>query len=469
MNTRTFYKPMKKITLCASLVGFALVLFLRCSQKNMQTDYTIHSPFSKIKNESDQFIFDPQHAQTLNTKKGSTIIVPSNAFVYEDGSPVQEKVQLDFEEYHTLGEIMTSGIPMKYKNGTQEEDFQSAGMFKIEGKTTDGKQVFIAGEAELTVELVSYQEGDDYDFYSLNESEAQWTKLGKSKAYRDTTKLNELFTSSEHTSGTVMHDAFEGANELAIKPQQYKKGDEVIDLAIDLEENPELKVFSGAMWKFLKKKDGEKVLQKVWDGYEMKCIDEKNAIFKVTFYASTEVVEDQQYTTTMKPVFEGGSYKKAMKSYQSLLKKKEIAKAKELERQQLVYNQSKLMRSFAIQRFGIFNYDRFYKRQNITKLMANFTVDGKPIENSNDVIVFLIVKDQNTVIKYPKYAWGSFNYDAQAQNKLMVVMPNEQFATFSVEEFSKINHSEVEGQEYTFDLSTVKETPLTTASLDQLI
>ena len=460
---------MKRIILCATLVGFALIIFIRCSQKNIQAEYTINSPFSKIKNESNTFVFDPQQEQRFTTKKGSNITVPSNAFVYEDGSPVNEKVQIDFEEYHSLAEIMVSGIPMKYKNGTQEEDFQSAGMFKVEGKTTEGKKVFIAGEKELTVELVSYQEGDDYDFYAFNESEAQWNKLGNSKAYRDTAKLNELFASEEENSDTDSDGAFEGGHEVAIKPQQYIKGDEVIDLAIDYKENPELKTFSGTMWKFLNKKEGEKVLAEVWDGYDMKCIDEKNAIFKVTFYASTEVVEDQEYTTTMKPVLEGDSYKKAMKNYQSLLKAKEIAKAKELERQQFAYNQSKLMRAFAIQRFGIFNYDRFYKRKDITKLMANFTVDGKPIENSNEVIVFLIAKDQNTVIQYPKYDWGRFNYDPRAQNKLMVVMPNEQLAIFSVEEFKKINHHEIDGKEYTFDLSTIKDVPATTGALDQLI
>ena len=444
-------KQMKTSIKLLALSSLTFLLFQKCGQKSIKTDFTITPPFSKIEMPSSQFVFDPAEDQIFKTQTGTKISIAKGSFVYADGSLVTDEVTLDFEEYHTLGEIIASGIPMTYQNGDKEENFVSAGMFKIEG-SSKGKEVFIASEKKVTVQLASYQEGDDYDFYSLDTSKGQWTDLGTNKAEKNP----GLAAADNETDLKKIKEP--------IKPQKYKSGDEVIDLEVDYKKNPELKVFGGVMWKFVNKKEGENVLSTAWDKYEMKCVDVKEATFLTTFYKN-----GRSYAVKMKPVLEGANYARAMASYEKQSELAAIEKQKEEERNKIRNRQAKLLRSFSVSNFGVYNWDRYYKKKNVIPIIANFRVDGKELENQNLITVFLIVEDKNAVIKYPKFNWDKFSYDPNSTNKLLITLPNDKVAVFTPDRFQKLDAVLLNGKNYTFNLQTVDKVIDSTVSLDQLI
>ncbi len=116
---------------------------------------------------------DAETASSLKIdNKGTTMHIPENCFVDENGNPVKGVVQIEFKEYTNPAEIAFSGIPMTY----QGFNFNSAGMFEIQGKC-QGKNVSIAKNKEIKIDYALAKENPDIDFYKLKEDGKGWEKV----------------------------------------------------------------------------------------------------------------------------------------------------------------------------------------------------------------------------------------------------------------------------------------------------
>ena len=85
--------------------------------------------------------------------------------------------------------------------------------------------------------------------------------------------------------------------------------------------------------------------------------------------------------------------------------------------------EEKLTRSFSIGRFGIYNWDKFYKvdEDQIVRIEASFDLDEVTLDES--IHIFLVTGEQrNVVIKYSQSGLQMFNFDASMYNQLVVVL-----------------------------------------------
>ncbi|MFN0030535.1 MAG: hypothetical protein ACKVOR_00100, partial [Flavobacteriales bacterium] len=106
----------------------------------------------------------------------TSIHVPANAFVYENGSPVTGHVEIKFREYTNSAEIAFSQLPMTYMQNGEELRMSSSGMFQLTGSAA-GQAVQIAPGQNLTIDYELAQLNPDLAFFYLDPADGQWQMM----------------------------------------------------------------------------------------------------------------------------------------------------------------------------------------------------------------------------------------------------------------------------------------------------
>jgi hypothetical protein len=138
--------------------------------------YTVQPPFDNISVKPNIRSIDASKEQVVKFQNGVSVEVPADAFCDEDGNPVSGEVELSLETYDSKAAILASGIPMKYTENGTEGDFQSAGMFKLEG-TVNNKKIEIRKDKKLSINYPSKTFGD-FDFFYFEEDKNEVKQSG---------------------------------------------------------------------------------------------------------------------------------------------------------------------------------------------------------------------------------------------------------------------------------------------------
>ena len=137
----------------------------------------VNPPFPEFDPEFSQFTFKAEEGELIKISSGTEINIPPNAIVDKNGQPVSGEVHLNYREMHDATSIYFTGIPMNYGNG----HFETAGSFEMRVKRGDDI-LFLDSTRHVDVKFASFETGDDYDFYFLNEASKSWDSIGTSKA-----------------------------------------------------------------------------------------------------------------------------------------------------------------------------------------------------------------------------------------------------------------------------------------------
>lgn len=127
------------------------------------------------------FDFINENGAELKLENGGRIRVAPHTLVNQNGEVVKGKVTLNFKEYHSLVDIVFSGLPMRYDSAGIVYDFQSAGMFSIVAEQ-NGAPLQIKKDETIEVDLANYQDTKCYNFYALNEETENWEYIKTEKA-----------------------------------------------------------------------------------------------------------------------------------------------------------------------------------------------------------------------------------------------------------------------------------------------
>lgn len=170
------------------LILICTILLAACGDGKIGKTYKIEKPFKNLSLASKQVSFDPSKAQILDFGNEMRIQVPKDAFVDAQGNLVTDEVTIEMENYNNPAKIIASGIPMEYG----EETFQTAGMFKLSGKSK-GQEVQVKKGKQLQVDYNSKEYGD-YDFFRFNQNgdEGAWKKLSE-KVVTNCFSENDVF------------------------------------------------------------------------------------------------------------------------------------------------------------------------------------------------------------------------------------------------------------------------------------
>ena len=394
-----------------------------------------------------KFGVNPGKAEKIVVKEtGTTIEIPANAFVDEKGNPINEQVDINFREFHDASEIIASGIPMH--NPETGEYMETAGMFEIKG-LCKGKEVFIAPDKKIKINLASYNKGDRFDFFKLDEQGRWETKQKKGEATINLKRVEELKKINSKTA------------EKPIEPKKFGNSSKfVFDINTDYKKFPELSVFKEVIWQFAgNPKDADnpeknpEIFKKTWSKIDIKR--EKDN-YRLILNNGRKTVEIR-----VVPVLKGSDYAAAKSDFDQ--KMNEFNRVQEDMKQirQMYEQQAELQRSYEISGFGIYNWD-FWKGDSDVRLEANidFEKEFDYAEKLESVAFFLVNNQRKAVVKYnidQKGYLRNFAFPANEKNVLIAVLPGNKVAVFSSEDFKNLS-SRKNGDKVTLKMKTEKRT-----------
>jgi len=119
------------------------------------------------------FVDPSKGGEFVYERSGSVIRIPPNALLYEDGTPVQGRVEVEYKEYRDAVDFLVSDIPMTHEG----KQFNSAGMFDISAKQGDKNIVFDSNQMmEIDLSL-SADTLEDLAFFTYDKSTKEWTTI----------------------------------------------------------------------------------------------------------------------------------------------------------------------------------------------------------------------------------------------------------------------------------------------------
>jgi hypothetical protein len=362
---------------------------------------------------------------------GTKIQVPENCFVDKNGKTIKGAVDLKYREFHTIADIIASGIPMTYDSGGVSINFESAGMFEMKA-VHKGEEVAIAQGKNIDISMASFKEGNDFNFYRLDEQNGDWQYKGTKNAVANTNRTTNLNRIEKEVAAIK-------------KPPRISPYDPtklIFDLDFDYKRFPDLELLAGVMWQYAgedKETDPEvnpQVLQEKWANVKVLPHEKEVGVYWVSLNNRTG---DKSFTMPVRPVMKGKSIEKANAKFQKMLAKyNEALRAKEIEKER-VAAEAELLRSFQISDMGIYNYDKQWKSDKVHQLLARFDFGMNVDLRKFPVSVFLVLGDENAVIRYVPSTYDKFSFDPTVSNKLVAILPGNRTATFSAQDFKSIN------------------------------
>jgi hypothetical protein len=394
----------------------------------------------------------------LTTTTGSVIEIPADAFVDKNGQPLKGEVTIQFREFHDATDIVASGIPMH--NPDDGSYMETAGMFEIKGKQ-DGKEIFVKEDKDINVNLASFNDGDEFNFYALGPKDCRWEDLGTAEATPNTEKKNKLKLVESKIA--------------AAKGKKPRCRKDVKNYVFELEVNygrfAELKAYKDIIWEYAGiGPDPEKsswVFESNWDDVKLEQRSDG-------FYNLKLIPEEggKVFETTVRPILGDGDYKKALAQFNAA-KGKEIAQIikEQEERRAKLAQESDINRAFQINGFGIYNWD-VWKNPNRIRFQPDILVDNdKESAKRNDYSYFLIASHGRSVIRYSGMTIDKFSFNPNEKNALIAVLNDGSVAVFSSEDFAAIDLAKVQNtkQKVPFNMTLTPMRIDNMADLDEVI
>lgn len=373
------------------------------------------------------FTVSATSASTIELPNGGKISFPENAFVDANGKPVKGNVTIEWQEYHSLSDIMLSGIPMWYDSAGVSNTFVSGGMFTIDGHQ-NGQPVEIADGKDATVALATYDERRQYNFYALDDKTGKW--------------------SYETTALSTPNPDVKQANAKAVPQDQAKKEHAPIFLNVDASTDsvPELAGKDIIGWNVsaeqVPKKMQKTIAQMVWNArvtgksgtdYQL-VLSNKGQTLRLN---ATPVTMDDALKNTAKVEERSGERWADLMAFQQQEK------------------EANMIRTASIPGFGTYNWDIIHNREQPIEFVLNLELpDGKNIDVAQ---IYHVCPEEQSIVRYDSETFEKFSFDPRKGNCIIAIMPDKSIYTVSDKQFNAARKQKSSQQEFTFDMNSRKD------------
>ena len=459
----------------------------------------VKKPLQNVDVKETVFIINPNRDTVLEYASGTKLTYDKNSLVDEKGNPVTGNVEIHYKEYHDVAEIFVSGIPMNYDSAGTTYAFESAGMLDINASCND-KPVHLKKGEEMKIEMAS-NNPMPFNVYHLDTIAKNWEYKGKENTSSSKTvpgspeipltpelqkELDKGIKKLEEERDAKLENL---ENEIAsikktepLKPGLVNKSNFNFNIDVDKEEFPELAVYEKNRFEVLpgNKEFSEKIYDVEWEDARLKEITpgEKYEI------SLTRGLEKRKFT--VKPVFEGADFEKAMKDYKEKYKKYEAGlenrvkeetrikveyankisewekevkvRQRELIKERITREEGQIRnvnnmvvkdersrisglvtKTFVIAEFGIWNCDKPNSFPDGNKVAAFFTDKG-----GNQLAVhsvYLAEKGKNLIYTYIPQNFSTFSFNPKKKNILWTVTQEGKLGYLTEEEFAAYHNA----------------------------
>lgn len=439
----------------------------------------IQPPFEKLDPEFQVFTINSNNTDSIVLQNGSVITIPAHSLTDANGTTILGQVRIEYREFHDAADVLLSGIPMEYYAAGERKQMETAGMFEIKAFQED-KELFIKEGNSIHVKLASYEAEDNYSFFWLDKDQREWQFIDHPELEANTAKtqlIKEVELKKDRLLEIPFKEGYFALNYDAVLDVYYNDNWQDIDnnnekhrlkrktdaynldwLNIESWESIQYKGnYHRAAMMVWKNRSGKKFpgwLAKKGHKYEKMFthlyanvynITLKHPEKDITFTAKVEAIMPLKGLFAFEPEYWSSNFQEAMNQIE-----------KEENRVRLMAD---VYRSFEINQFGIYNYDRFMKDANKVSIIANFVFDEKINNKLNTIdMVYCLPDNEKTVIKYPSYDWNKVSLIPGISMKFIAVLPDNKVAIFDNDSYLDINITalkELEAPSYTFHMQTL--------------
>lgn len=392
---------------------------------------------------------------TIDIESGTQIVIPPNTFVDANGVPVQGEIEVNYREFHNVTDIVASGIPMRCSKDGQAGFLKTAGMFEIRASAA-GQPLTIANDKKVEVNMASYYEGSEYDFYYFDESTKAWQQTGTGTPKENTAKKQKDLQLERKTPASPM------------PPQKFDESRFVFDLDVDFKQFPELRAFEKVTWQYAGTSDKDNpekndwIFSETWEDVKVLPENMEKGLFAIHFIKGEKV-----FKTLATPALMGSDFDEAMASYrQKMAAYNSILGEVAVERRRL-QQQANFIRSVSITNTGFHNWDYWQKQAGRMLITANFKFETSVNHDVSKIAVFHIFDKGRNVLRYPALQNVSFHFDPRQDNTIVAILPGNKAAVFSEKEFAnlRLKGKEDDNMQQEFTLRTLDQS---IGSLDDL-
>ena len=453
---------MNKILKKISIGMLAILLLAACNGKKNNTalkKLEIKSPLPEADVKFEEFDIDNSKDQTIKTKRGSTITIPAGSIVGKDGKAAGN-VKLKYREFHDAADILVSGIPMNYDVMGKTRQMQTAGMFEIRAEK-GGEALSVAEGKGINVKMASYESGTDYNFFQLDENGKGWEFIDYNynvEVNPNKEKLKKEIEKKAPALAFPLDDKYFAFNYNAILDVMFNDD---YDLIYKNRKNPAILQKAkkyGLMW----------LGTYCHDGVLFKGVDYPAALMvwkrlsgnqfpawmkDETFdHCSLTPLGGNVYALSVQDYEGNRTYKATIECVMPLNqlfkfpaeyweKNYKDAMAKVEEEMSRLKMEADVYRSFKIDGFGIYNYDKLMKNDENVKIIANFLAD-EAIKKANpefNLNIVFYMPDDKTIIQLPKEDWGKLNLVTSNKGRFATILPTKTLGIYTAKKYTEID------------------------------
>jgi hypothetical protein len=170
--------------------------------------------------------------------------------------------------------------------------------------------------------------------------------------------------------------------------------------------------------------------------------------------------DSTEYQIPVCPSLNSKEYEVALRDFEKMMidyKKAYAAEANRLIKEEsYTAVQQEFVRSMELTKFGIHNYDIFWKNEENVHLTADFDFgESMDKDYKNIATVYLVFKAGTMVVGFSPSTWNRFSFDPKAtDNQLIAVLPDGHVTTFTSQDFAEAlpQLKALEKSNYTFKL-----------------
>ena len=443
-NLKTMTMKSKVVILLLCLV-FGIALTQGCFT---QRDAAVSPPIPGLEVKPDIFKIDAEKGGTVEINSGTTITIPANSFMDTDGNIVKGEVDLHYRELHDAQSIYFSGVSMRYDSLEQAGHLQTAGMFEIQAYQNTNKLRLNAKAGGIDVNMASFETGNDYNFYRMNEENGNWEfkeNVASTPNPEREKLLNEIQESVPKQKFPKDDDCFifdyNTLLDIMVDDPRYKKnikkagGYGVVWSAISINEYA---IFEGKkthaallVWKRI---DGEPFPEWVSKRSRGKLLtkSENENKYKLTIKS---VDKKSEYTATVEPLRK--IKKMYAKKLEQLISEYEQKLAELSAKEKLAELTASVFRPYKVQEFGFYNWDKKFEPETEVMVVANFDFAGKKL--ASEQMLHYVLGENRSVVKYYVASNMDFRLIKDNDARIIAVLPDSTMAVFTPQQHSELD------------------------------
>lgn len=417
-------------------------------------------PFEGVDVPFEHYTVNASEDQTLSTPSGTQIHIPANAFVDADGNPVEGEVAIRYREFHSAKDIIASGIPM---HEPETGDYmETAGMFEIRGDH-NGQEVVLRADKSVRVDMASYVEGDQFNFYQLGQKDCRWQEKGTAVPMPNVAKAKALATLNQQLETTA---------------KQWRTPEEVENMVFEMTVNyskvPALKAFKNVLWEYAGKgpnpEKNEWIFETDWNEAQVEQTPEGA-------YELILTSNDKTYRTQVRPILSGKDQEKALSRFrEETAAAYERIQREQAQERQVIETKADLLRSFEVTQMGICNWDTWIRMQRegdvrcVLQPRFDELATRMLTERPEKASYFYVTSNRRSVIRYNSSSMSFFKVNAnEAPGMMIAVLPDGSVAVASSENIASLTQNVEEGAALNIPFTRLEQRIKSPNDIDDLI